>query len=155
METNLQNEEVAMHLIRSRVRPIGAFLVLAAIAVATYGTLRAQENPSKLLVVWTSGDREVALKMVYMYTYNAKKNGWWDEIRFLVWGPSSKLLSEDTELQEYIKKMKEEGVELMACKACADAYGVSDKLESFGVNVHYTGKPLTEMLKSDWVTVTF
>jgi hypothetical protein len=63
-------------------------------------------EPSKLVVVWTSGDREVALKMVYMYTYNAKKNGWWDNIRFIVWGPSSKLLSEDKELQDYIQKMK-------------------------------------------------
>ena len=62
-------------------------------------------EPSKLVVVWTSGDREVAQKMVYMYTYNAKKNEWWDTIRFVVWGPSSKLLSEDKELQNYLKKM--------------------------------------------------
>jgi hypothetical protein len=118
-------------------------------------TIQTDADPSKLLVVWTSGDRDVALKMVYMYTYNAKKNGWWDEIRFLVWGPSSKLLSEDAELQDYIKKMKEEGVELLACKACADAYGVSEKLEALGIDVKYTGVPFTEMLKSDWVTVTF
>ncbi|WP_197092805.1 hypothetical protein [Labilibaculum euxinus] len=56
----------------------------------------------KLAVVWTSGDRDVALKMVFMYTYNAKKMGWWDEINLIVWGPSSKLLCEDAELQEYI-----------------------------------------------------
>ena len=119
------------------------------------GTLQTEAAPSKLLVVWTSGDRDVALKMVYMYTYNAKRNGWWDEIRFLVWGPSSKLLSEDAELQEYIKKMGEEGIELLACKACSDAYGVSEKLEALGIEVKYTGAPLTEMLKSDWTTVTF
>jgi hypothetical protein len=130
-------------------------LVLAALGAAAYGTIRAQDESSKLLVVWTSGDRDVALRMVYMYTFNAKKNGWWEEIRFLVWGPSSKLLSEDTELQEYIKKMKEEGVELLACKACADSYGVSEKLEALGIEVLYAGRPLTEMLKSDWVTVTF
>jgi hypothetical protein len=93
--------------------------------------------------------------MVYMYTFNAKKNGWWDEVRFLVWGPSSKLLSEDTELQDYIKRMKEEGIELLACKACADSYGVSEKLEEMGIEVKYMGEPLTEMLKSDWTTITF
>jgi hypothetical protein len=97
----------------------------------------------------------VALKMVYMYTFNAKKNGWWDEVRFLVWGPSAKLLSEDVELQDYVKKMKEEGVELLACKACADSYGVSEKLEALGVEVKYMGAPLTDMLKSDWTTITF
>ncbi len=114
------------------------------------------EKPSKLLVVWTSGDREVALKMVFMYTFNAKKRGWWEEIRFLIWGPSSKLLSEDAELQKGIKEMKEAGVEVVACKACADLYGVSDKLEALGIEVKYMGVPLTEMLKSDgWTTITF
>ena len=112
-------------------------------------------KPSKLLVVWTSEDRDVALKMVFMYTYNAKKNGWWDEIRLLVWGPSSKLLSEDKELQEYIQKMKDEGIELLACIVCADMYGVSEKLRELGFDVRGMGVPLTEMLKSDWTTVTF
>jgi len=112
-------------------------------------------QPSKLLVVWTSGDRDVALKMVFMYTYNAKKNKWWDEVKLVVWGPSSKLLSDDQELQDYIKKMKDEGVILEACKACSDMYGVSDKLSSLGIDVKYMGKPLTEMLKTGWVSLTF
>ena len=51
--------------------------------------------------------------------------------------------------------MKEAGVELVACKACADLYGVSEKLESLGIEVKYMGVPLTEMLKSDWTTITF
>ena len=112
-------------------------------------------EPSKLVVVWTSGDREVALKMVYMYTYNAKKNGWWDNIRFIVWGPSSKLLSEDKELQDYTQKMKEVGVEIFACKACADMYGVSEKLSELGLEVKYIGEDLTEMLQSGWAHLTF
>jgi hypothetical protein len=41
------------------------------------------EDPSRLLVVWTSGDREVALKMVFMYTFNAKRLAWWDTVRLL------------------------------------------------------------------------
>jgi hypothetical protein len=112
-------------------------------------------TPSKLVVVWTSGDREVALKMVYMYTYNAKKNDWWDQIRFVIWGPSSKLLSEDKELQDYLQKMKAVGVEVLACKACADLYGVSEKLEEIGIVVKYMGKDLSEMLQSGWTSLTF
>jgi hypothetical protein len=127
---------------------------------AVFPVSHAQEEkkamePSRLLVVWTSGDREVALNMVFMYTYNAKKNGWWKEVRLLVWGPSSNLLSRDIELQEYIKKMKESGVELLACKACADTYQVAPKLEALGIEVKYTGVPLTEMLKTGWTTLTF
>ena len=105
-------------------------------------------------MVWTSGDKEVAMKMVYMYTYNAKKNGWWDEVRFLIWGPLSKLLAEDTELQDYLKKMKDVGVEFLACVVCANMYGVSGKLEDLGVEVKGMGRPLTEMLKEGWGTVT-
>ena len=112
-------------------------------------------EPSKLLVVWTHGDRESALNMVFMYTFNAKKNNWWKDVRLLVWGPSSKLLSHDVELQDYMKKMKDAGVELFACKACADIYGVAGKLAELGLDVKYMGVPLTEMLKTGWVTVTF
>lgn len=108
----------------------------------------------KLTVVWTSGDRDVAIKMVFMYTYNAKKNGWWKDITLLIWGPSSKLLSEDKEIQDYVKKMLEEGVHVMACKACADLYGVADKLTELGVKVKYAGVDLTNFIKETHV-VTF
>ncbi len=38
----------------------------------------------KLAVIWTSGDREVALKMVFMYVSNAPRFNWWNDIT-LVW----------------------------------------------------------------------
>lgn len=34
----------------------------------------------------------------------------------------------DLELQAELDELKTSGVELLACKACADRYGVSDKL---------------------------
>ena len=108
----------------------------------------------KLVVVWTSGDKEVAMKMVFMYTYNAQKYEWWKDITLLVWGPSAKLLSEDKELQDYVKEMSEIGVNLLACKGCADQYGVSEKLEEIGVTVKYTGVDLTNFIKERHV-VTF
>jgi hypothetical protein len=110
----------------------------------------------KLLIIWTSGDKDVALKMVFMYTLAAKQNKWWDSVRFLIWGPSSKLLSQDSQLQGELAKMKSAGVELLACKACADSYGVSAKLQSLGVDVKFMGSPLTGMLKSgEWKVMTF
>ena len=100
----------------------------------------------KLVVLWTSGDREVALKMAFMYTYNSSKYGWWDDITLVVWGPSAKLLSEDQELQDYIRKMGDAGITLKACKGCSDMYGVSEKLESLGIEVKYMSE-LTDYLK--------
>ena len=114
-----------------------------------------QAEADRLAVVWTSGDRDVALKMVFMYVYNGMRNDWWDEIALIVWGPSSKLLSEDVELQEQLALMQEAGVEVVACRACAEQYGVAEKLEELGIEVVYMGQPLTAMLKSDWEVVTF
>lgn len=109
---------------------------------------------SKLAIVWTSADREVAFKMAFMYAYNAKKNGWWDEVKLVVWGPSAKLLAGDEDLQTEIFEMKTIGVEMVACKACADQYGVSETLENLGIEVIYMGESLTNMLKSDWKVFT-
>lgn len=121
----------------------------------TSSVVGASSNQEKLLVIWTSGDRDVALKMVFMYTRNSKKNYWWNRVRLVVWGPSAKLLAGDEELQGQIKIMKDCGVELYACSACADMYGVTPILKELGVEVIPMGVPLTEMLQEGWTTLTF
>jgi hypothetical protein len=108
-----------------------------------------------LVVLWSSGDKEVALNMVFMYTLNAKRRTWWNDVRLIVWGPSSKLLSEDKDLQEEVRRMQEAGVVLEACKACADRYDVSEDLEQLGIDVKYMGQPLTEYLKEGRHVMTF
>jgi hypothetical protein len=114
-----------------------------------------ETGSEQLLIVWTSGDPDVAEKMVFMYAYNAQKNGWWDQVTLLVWGPSAKLSSENESIQKYLQKMKNEGLELLACKACADQYGVSGKLGELGITVKYTGTYLTDYIKSGKKMVTF
>jgi len=79
-----------------------------------------------LVIVWTSRDREVAQNMVFMYAKNARLKDWWPEVRLVVWGPSAALIAGDAELQEELAELKQAGVELLACRACADRYGVSD-----------------------------
>jgi hypothetical protein len=111
---------------------------------------KKSSKPNELVVLWTSGDREVALKMAFMYTFNSKRFKWgWKNVTLIVWGPSSKLLAEDKELQEHIVDMKELGVKLQACKKCSDLYGVSDDLRRLGVEVKYMGKQLTDYLRDD------
>jgi hypothetical protein len=107
-------------------------------------------KPDELVVLWTSGDREVALKMAFMYTFNCRRFKWgWRNVTLIVWGPSSKLLAIDKELQEHIVDMKEAGVKLQACKKCSELYGVSDELKRLGIEVKYMGKPLTDYLRDD------
>ena len=102
------------------------------------------------LILWTSGDREVAQKMVLMYSFYSKKQGWMDTVRLLIWGPSQKLLVEDSLLQANLGKLKDAGVELYACKACADMYGIAEKLSKLGVTVMYTGEMLADLQKQGW-----
>ena len=113
-----------------------------------------QEN-GKLAILWSSGDREVALTLVYSYARNSKIRGWWDEVRLIVWGPSEKILAYDAELQDGLYGLAREGVELVACKGCSDNYGTSEKLSELDIDVIYMGAPLTEMLKEGWKVLTF
>lgn len=108
----------------------------------------------QLVVVWTSQDREVAMNMVFMYTKNSKRKGWWKNVRLVIWGPSAKLMSVDPELQAELEELKTAGVELLACKACADRYGVSEKLSGMGIDVVYMGLPLTQYLKGECTVIT-
>jgi hypothetical protein len=113
------------------------------------------ESNEKLAVLWTSADREVADKMVFMYAYNAKLKEWWREVTLIVWGPSQKLICADEELQLYLEKLKQAGVELLACKTCSDSYGISDDLEKLGIVVKFMGQPFTQILKGDYKLITF
>ena len=117
--------------------------------------MKEEKASDHLLIVWTSGDPDVAHKMVFMYAFNAQKNGWWDQVTLLVWGPSAKLSSEDEDIQASLKNMKDQGVELLACKGCADQYGVSSKLEDLGIEVKYTGNYLTDFIKSGKKVISF
>jgi hypothetical protein len=115
-------------------------------------------NPAaadRLVVVWSSGDPEVARKMVFMYTKNSRLRGWWGRVRLVVWGPAARLLAGDRELQEELAEVKAAGVELQACRACAELYGVTGQLEALGIEVIFMGQPLTDMLKSGWTCLTF
>jgi hypothetical protein len=104
-------------------------------------------NDDKIVILWTSGDRETAINLVFLYGFNAKDRGWWKDVTLVVWGPSAKLLSEDAELQDRVRKMKDAGVELRACVRCAEYYGVVEDLERLGIEMVKMGIPLTEYLK--------
>ena len=111
-------------------------------------------NSNKLAVLWTSGDPDVAEKMVFMYAFNSKHNGWFDEVVLIIWGPSAKLAVENAMIKDYIKKMQEAGVKTEACLHCAKMYGVDEKLAEMGVDVKGMGVPLSQYLKSGWKTLS-
>jgi hypothetical protein len=137
------------------------FCLAVAIAIAGVivgsGSVRGQEkNPnSRLAVIWTSSDPDVAHRVCFMYTDNAKKQKWFDEVTLIVWGPSARLLAGDKDLQAKIKGMLDDGVKIQACQACSDSYGVTDQLRKMGIEVKYMGKPLTDYIQQGWHILTF
>ncbi len=108
----------------------------------------------RLYVLWTSADPITAEKMVFMYTVNALKRGWWEDVTVIVWGGATKLVSENEAIQQKVKEALEAGVDISACKACADQLGASDTLEKLGIEVKYWGVPLTEILKEGETLLT-
>ena len=110
---------------------------------------------NKLLIIWSTEEIEVANKMVLLYSSVILPRNYWDEAILMVWGPSARLLSENTQLQKKVKEISATGVKLQACVVCTDDYGVSDKLEALGVELTHTGEMLTEALQSDWKVITF
>lgn len=130
------------------------FLIFGFNRAHAQNEIKMENTTSKLAVLWTSGDPEVAEKMAFMYTFNAKKQGWFDEVVLIVWGPSAKLLSENKMLQDYVKKMQEAGIKVEACMACALMYDVDGKLQELGIDVKGMGVPLSNYLKEGWKTLS-
>lgn len=145
-------------------RTILVFLTLGALIAAGAGLLWAQApksnstgavNPSRLAVLWTSGDPEVAHRVCLMYTHAAHNQQWFDQVTLIVWGPSARLLAADKDVQAKVQSMMQDGVKIQACVVCADSYGVSARLRELGLEVKGMGAPLTEMLQQGWKVLTF
>jgi len=115
----------------------------------------AGKKKESLVVVWSSGDRDVAEKMVFMYALNSKLRQWWKDVTLIIWGPSARLITEDIGLQDYLEKLRDAGVKLEACITCADMYRASKKLSRMGVDVKPMGLPLTNYLQEGHAVLTF
>jgi hypothetical protein len=145
-------------------KQIAVTAIIAALAVVSVVWLYAQPAASpksaestetRLAVLWTSGDPDVAHRVCLMYSHAAQRQKWFDHVTLIVWGPSARLLAADKDLQAKVKSMMQDGVQIQACVVCADAYGVSERLRELGIEVKGMGPPLTGMLKEGWKVLTF
>ena len=110
---------------------------------------------SKVFVIISSGDREVALEVGLVYPLNTVKNHWMDEVKVIFFGPSEKAAAYDSEVQSRIKELQKLGVEVLACKWCSDRMEITGILEEAGIKVEYVGRGISEMLKDGWASLTF
>lgn len=112
------------------------------------------DTKDHLYVLWTSGEKATFDEMVYMYTLNSMKRQWWKEVTLIIWGASAELVGTNQEVQAKLKELSIAGVELTACKACADNLSVSGIFEKNHIELKYWGTPLTELLKADVKMIT-
>ena len=110
---------------------------------------------TKLLVILSSDDREVALEVGLVYPLNAMKHRWMDEVKLIIFGPSEKIAAHDMEVRGRIDELQKAGIEVMACKWCADRMKVTAALEDAGIKVVYVGQIISQLLKDGWASLTF
>ena len=131
-------------------------LLLSGFCKNTFAQQPSLAGPSDtLVVVWSSGDPDVAEKACLMYAHAAKKYNWFKEVVLIVWGPSEKLLSENAKLKEKVASMKKDGIIVEACIACSNMYGVTNDLKVCQVDVKGMGVPLTKYLKRGYKVISY
>ncbi|GBU08092.1 hypothetical protein AwDysgo_14230 [Bacteroidales bacterium] len=136
---------------------MGKYLVIIILLLVSFNLYpqTVSDNSDKLVVVWTNDNPEQANSVIFMYTHNAKKQGWFNDVTLIIWGASAKLTLNDEKIQAYIEKMKADGVKIEACIACAKMYDAVDKFRELGYDVKGMGVPLTSYLKGGYKVLTF
>jgi hypothetical protein len=135
---------------------ITASAILLLLQSNLWAQTETQSDASdKLVIVWTSDNPYTAERMVLMYAHAAKTNSWFEEVTLIIWGPSAKMVAENINIQEKLKLMQDDGVEIRACVVCANMYEVTEDIIAMGFDVRGMGKPLTDYLKSGAKVLTF
>ncbi|SMF23878.1 DsrE family protein [Desulfovibrio gilichinskyi] len=106
-------------------------------------------DKTNLYILWTNADAEVAEKMVFMYGINSLLKGWWEDVTIILWGPTVKLATENDTVKKLISTALDAGVNMSACRSCAEMYGLVGDIEAQNVEVIYWGVPLTDLLKNN------
>ncbi len=101
----------------------------------------------KLYILWTNSDFITSRFMVFMYAANSIKQEWWREVTIIIWGSTAILVKENSYIQKELKSLMKTGVNVIACKSCADKLGASSVLVELGVEVDYLGTYLTDIIK--------
>lgn len=115
--------------------------------------LEGIEVSSKLLMIVATSDREKA-QTALMYANNARKRGWFEDIKVVYFGPSERLVVEDSIISDQAQEIAEAGGSI-ACKYISDRDGVSEKFEKLGVQVEYVGSIISDLIKDGYTTMVW
>jgi hypothetical protein len=109
----------------------------------------------KVFVILSSQDPEVLLEVGFTYPYNTAVHGWMEDVKIIFFGPSEKLVIDNTDVQARLKEALDAGIHVMACKGCSERMGITADLEALGIEVLYVGPVISDLLKEGWASLTF
>lgn len=107
----------------------------------------------KLLVIIATGDKDKALTGL-MYTKNAFEREWLPDIKVVYFGPSEKLMVEDSQVRDEAIEVANMG-ECYACKAISDREAISDKVNEMGIRVEYVGSIISDFIKQGYIPMVW
>lgn len=100
-----------------------------------------------LLIVWKTNNETDIHNFVVPYAYNAKRHQWFDHVKVLIWGASQEKVAATPLIQQRVKNLIKNEIDVFACKMCADNVGATTLLEELGVDVRFTGDFLSRHLQ--------
>ncbi len=108
----------------------------------------------RLAVILASSDLRV-LEAGMMYAGNAAKKGWMEDTKLFLFGPSETQIATDPRLQDRLREILASGMIPVACKACSDEAGISDRLAELGCDVEYVGEPISRAIRDGYVPMVW
>ena len=108
----------------------------------------------KIIAIISSSDSEKA-RIGLAFAMNALKNDWLADVKIFVFGPAEALLSKDADIQGILKEVFLMECKVVACKAVADRYGISEEISALGVTVEYVGKMISDLTKDGYLPMVW
>jgi len=108
----------------------------------------------KLLIIISTSDPEKA-ETGMMYAVNALRNQWMEEVKLFFFGPAEKLLTQNTDIQEYLGEYQAMNGTAIACEVIANRENISDKVNELGVKVDPVGATISKLLHEGYIPMVW
>lgn len=105
---------------------------------------------SKVLI-WLASGEESKLMPGVLWGVNAKRHGWVDEVRMVVFGDSQDTVMKNDELFNMVQEIQG----TLFCRHVAENRGTVEQLENKGASVVYVGEPIAKAIDEGFTVITF
>lgn len=87
---------------------------------------------SKFNIIWTFDNPGTFKFMVSKLALDTLTQKGCERVQITLWGPTTRLVAEQEQVQRGIRELMDAGVYVVACRASAEEYKVVERLEAFG-----------------------